>query len=342
MRPALFAAAVVTGLGVAVSAAAAQDTMVVTTYGGNLERLFKEIYKPFEAKHGVTIQWVSGGSADNAARALATKANPEYDVILTDAVSYITASRQNVFSPIDPSALSSYSDLHERAKLATKDALIMGFYYTGLFYRPAEFEQNKWTPPKVWADLLRPEFCKRIGLNSMTVTYGLDALIMLSGGKTDNIETGIKKIGSLKNCVAVLEPTAAQMEQKIQSGEYLVGAAGNIRIGPLIKQGAPIRMNVPEDGSILGGAVVAPIRNAPHPKHINAFIDWIFTPQAQEMLMQGGSYGPANLKVAIPDAMRALGVPTADEVRRMIVLDQVSVQAQRRKWTRDVDAALAQ
>lgn len=324
------------------SHAAAQDTMVVTTYGGNLERLWKEIYKPFEAKHGVAIQWVSGGSADNAARALATKANPEYDVILTDAVSYITASRQGVFRPIDPAALTHYADLHAKAKLATKDALIMGFYYTGLFYRPAEFEQNKWTPPKVWADLLRPEFCKRIGLNAMTVTYGLDALIMLAGGKPENVDEGVKRLGALKNCIAVLEPTAAQMEQKIQSGEYLVGAAGNIRIGPLIKQGAPVRMNVPEDGSIMGGAVVAPIRNAPHPKHVDAFIDWIFTPQAQELLVQQGSYGPANTKVAVTPQMREYGVPDAAQIERMIVLDQTYVQAQRRKWTRDVEAALFQ
>lgn len=336
----MLAALAICGLA-GIPAAAQTDTLVVTTYGGNLERLWKEIYKPFEEKHNVTIQWVSGGSADNAARALATKANPEYDVILTDAVSYIAPSRQGVFRPIDSAKLSNYADLHEKARLATNDALIMGFYFTGLFYRPAEFEQNKWTPPKVWADLLRPEFCKRLGLNAITVTYGLDALIMLSGGKIDNIETGIKKFGTLKNCIAVLEPTAAQMEQKIQSGEYLVGAAGNIRIGPLIKQGAPVRMNVPEDGSIMGGAVVAPIRNAPNPKHIDAFIDWIFTPQAQQLLASNGSYGPANTKVVVTPEMSKYGVPDAKQIARMIVLDQVTVQAQRRKWTRDVDAALA-
>jgi putative spermidine/putrescine transport system substrate-binding protein len=316
-------------------------TLIVATFGGELGASLKEVYQPFEKQYNVTIRWVPGGSsAENVARVAATKEKPEFDLVFGDNMTHYTGSAQGLWAVIDESIVTNYKDQSPKAKVPTNDVINFGFWLAGLFYQDKEFEKRGWKPPTRWDDMFRPEFCGRVGILNPNVSYGLHAVIMLGGGDPAKIGDGIAKLAAHKNCIPVLEPTTAQLDQKIQLGEYLIGAHGNIRVLPLMQKGAQVKFLIPDEGSLIDGSTVSAVKNAANPRLDQEFLNWILRPDVQVKLMQKAFYGPTNMTVPVPPEMAELGVPNAEVLQRMLSVPSKIIYEGRRAWIREIERAM--
>ena len=319
----------------------AQTTLVVATYGGTLGASLKEVFEPFEKQHNVTIRWVPGGSsAENVARVVATKEKPEFDVVFGDNMTHYTGSAQGLWATIDESIVTRYKDQSPKAKVPSKDVISFGFYLTGLFYQDKEFEKRGWKPPTRWADLFRPEFCGRVGILHPNVSYGLNAVIMLAGGDPAKVSDGIAKIAANKNCISVLEPTVSKLDEKVQLGDYLIGANGNIRIIPLMQKGAQVKFRIPDEGTLIVATSVSVVKNSAHQRLGQEFCNWILGPDVQFKLMEKTALAPTNMTVTVPREMAELGVPNADMLKRAIYIPEKIIYENRRAWIRAVERAM--
>lgn len=338
---ALFAAALC--LGAAAQAQPARSArIVVASFGGQLDDTYKRIFQAFEAQHGVSIQWVPGTAPGNVAKLAATRSAPEYDVILFENITQRLASAQGLLASIDESIVTHYRDLAPRARARSGDGAAIGLFVTGLYYRQDEFAKRGWAAPVSWNDLFRPEFCDHLGLERATQVYTLNAVLMLAGGTTQEIDRGIERFASLGRCARVLEPSAAKHEEKILLGEYLVGVNSSIRALPLTRRVAGLAFVLPQEGAVGSATMVAAVKGAPNPRGAQAFIDWFISPQAQETLTRELFYSPANTRVAIPAELLELGVPPQDAYDRLPAIDDDVVVRERRDWTRKLERALQQ
>jgi putative spermidine/putrescine transport system substrate-binding protein len=315
------------------------QTLNVASFGGAVDKAFQKAVDGFEQKFGVTIRWVPGNTAENAAKVVATKGRPEYDVAMLDDVAQEGVSRLGLLAKLDPAIITNYADLRPQAKFPSNDGLPIGFNFTGLFYNQAEFQKRNWAPPKSWNDVFRPEFCNNIGFLSPAVSYTLNFLVLLAGGDTNKVPESIARLSKLKGCIRTLEPSSAKLEEKIQLGEYLVGIHGSVRILPLGVAGYPVKFIIPDEGTALSSTTVAAVIGGKE-KLAQEFINWIISPKAQQVLMEEAFFIPSNSKVSIPPKFAELGMPGPEILAKAIKIDGNVIADRRREWSRQIEREL--
>lgn len=337
-----FVLGAVTAFGLALAAPAkAQTEMVVASIGGNLDEVMKKATAAFEQAHNVKIRWVPSLSAEKLAKIEAAKAAPEFDLAMLDDPNHVLGSARGLWEKIDRSVVTNWDDLYTQAQGRKQDGVGVGFFVAGFFYRTDEFQKRGWAPPRKWDDLFRPEFCGSIGLMHPNVSYTIHTLLMLSGGDPKKIDTGIERLGKLKNCIPVLEPSAPKFEEKIQLGEYLVGINGAIRTIPLAQKGVPVKFVLPEDGTVSGVTMLAPVKNAPRAKLAQELCNWVISPDVQKIIVENLYYGPVNKKVVVTKEQKEIGVLDAEATSKLIVVDEGDDLSHRRNWVRNTERVMA-
>lgn len=326
---------------VAVSPVFAQEQkrLTVASFGGPLGEAIKDLFKPFEQAKNITIRWVPGSGAENVARAAASKDSGEFDVVMTDELSYNLGTKQDLFLPVDQKIVTHYADLVPEGKLG--HGAMLGFYFTGIVYRTDEFTKNNWAPPTSWRDFFRPELCGKLGIAHPNNTMGLGVVFMLADANLAKINDGITELAKLKSCIPVLEPSPSKLEEKITLGEYAISAHGQHRMLPLIRKGMPIKFVVPKEGAMLSGGVAAVTKSSANAALANEFINWFIAPETQHRWMQSALYVPSNKTVTVPPDLVALGLPDVEGVRRLVFPDPGVVNQNRRDWIRTIERAMA-
>jgi putative spermidine/putrescine transport system substrate-binding protein len=319
-----------------------KTTLVVSVYGGDLGATVRKIYVPFEKKYNVAIKWEPGVSGEALAKIIATRANPVFDIAFGDDLSFYAGSQQGVWAPLDDKIVTHYKELAAPAQAPKHDGAAIGVFYTGIFYFPKVFQQKGWPVPTKWSELLNPAFCNVLGFPHPNVITGLDALLMLAGGKVQNMDQGIDKLAAYgRKCIAELEPSPGALEQKIQMGDYSVGAYNTIRVIPLEQRGVPIAFVLPQDGSVLSSSNIAIVKGSHHIELAQRFVDWILTPDAQNKLMHGAFYTPTNTRVEVTSDMQKLGVQPWSRMEKLVQPPEAAILAHRRAWTEALDEKMS-
>lgn len=315
------------------------NQLVIASFGGKIDNTFRMAAKPFEERRGISIRWIPGTAVDNAAKLVATRERPEYDMALLENFTQIAATRQGVLADVNATLVPNYADLLEQAKLGT--GVAAGLYLMGFFHFPEEFAKRGWKPPEVWSDLLKPETCGSLGFTHPVVSDGTRILIMFGGGQVANINEGIKNVAQLKNCIQNLEPSAAKFQEKIELREYLLGAQSTIRSIPLIQAGVPIKFTLPKDINVVSMTTLAVVKNAPRQQLAYELMNWLIGPEAQSILMREAFYSPSNGKVEVPEDLKKMGLPGRQDIEKAIVLDDNVVSENRRNWIRQFEREMA-
>jgi len=319
----------------------AGQTLTVASFGGKVDETYRKAMAGFEEKFGVKIRWVPGTSTQNAAKAVASKSKPEFDVVMLDDVNlYGVSAMGDVLAPLNLEVMTNYNDLRPQAQFPHKDGVPLGFNYTGIYYNEEEFAKRGWAAPTSWQDLYRPEFCNHLGLMHPTISYTTNLLILLANGDAAAVPEKIEELGKLKGCVPTLEPSSAKMEEKIQLGEYLVGVHGVVRVLPLKVAGYPVRFVVPKEGSALSSTTAA-VAKGGNEDLAQEFLNWLMSVEAQTILMEETYYIPANSKVRPSQALLDLGMPDPDTLDAALDPDRTAIMQNRREWSRRLERVLA-
>lgn len=344
IRPALRALLLAAAASLPASAGLAQSpyqgqSLTIASFGGAIDETFQKAMVGFEEEYGVTLSWVPGTSGQNAAKAVASKGNPEFDVVMIDDVGQFGVSAMgDVFADIDTAIVTNYEDIRPQAQLG--DGVSIGFNFTGLFYNTEEFEANGWAPPTSWDDLYRPEFCNQVGFLHPNVSYTINLMMLDAGGDPEKVPESIAKMATLKDCVATLEPSSAKLEEKIQLGEYVIGTHGVVRIIPLKAAGYPVEFVIPEEGTTLSSTTVSVARGG-NEDLAQEMVNWLLTPEAQTILMENAYYIPAHSEVRPTEELAALGMPQPDVLEDALDPDRLAIAEHRREWSEAFERAMA-
>nr|PZN73070.1 MAG: iron ABC transporter substrate-binding protein [Bacillota bacterium] len=256
-------------------------------YAGMMEDHVKGAVAEFEAQTGIKVEWVRMSSGETLTRIRAEKENPKASVWYGGpADAFVAAAEEGLLEPyISPNA----------AKIPDQFKDPNG-YWTGIYvgllgfgYNTKLMEEMGLTPPESWEDLLKPEFKGQIAVanpGSSGTSYTMLATIVQLMGE----EEGIEYMKKLHEQVAQYPKSGTAPGQMAGRGEVLIGISFAHDIVKYAKEGMPLAVTFPKEGTGYEIGAVALIKGAPDEEAAKIFIDWALTKEAQELGQKYGSY----------------------------------------------------
>ncbi len=260
-----------------------QQEVVVYT---STDQVFSEpVLKRFEERSGIKVHMVFDTEETKSTgllnRLLAEKAHPRCDVFWSnDPLRVEILKQKGVLAPYRSPQAAHIPDEFKDPE----------GYWTGFSGRIRVFLVNKklLSPeqyPKGLSDMLDPRFRGAFALANPlfgTTSFHVAALFVAWGdAKARAFLEGLKKNG-LK-----LASSNGEVARWVALGKVKFGLVDNDDAFSMIEEGAPVAMVIPDQegqGTLFIPNAVALIKGAPHPQAGRKLIDFLLSPEAEEML----------------------------------------------------------
>ena len=323
----------VAALGLALSSAAvAQDyagkTLVVGTWGGDIERLLREhAAGPLEEKTGAKVEFLLGGSGDRMAKLYAEKSNPTMDVTFQNIYEAPQALADGlVVAPDQSSAI--YADLWAGMNDGCYAMSLVGL---GIAYNKALVQE-----PVEWADMWKPEYKGLIAMAPYPSSEGdglLSVAARLVGSDERDPDAAFAKVAELGAPVLTftsLDEVFALMD----AGEVAMAPMISGYVLAALKEWDNIGFAFPTDpGPVLVRDMVCQVANSPNPELAQMFIEFALSPATQQAYAEELLFGPTNSKAVLSEQAATDTINTPEEVEALLQLDWSYLISQRSDWT---------
>jgi len=269
---------------IAAGMAMAQTTL--SAYTTLEEPLAKEIFEEFEKETGIRVAFVRLSGGEAVARMEAESANPQASIWVGGVgLDHITAKSRNLTQPyVSREAGNTPAQYRDPEN-----------FWIGLYVGPLVVSTNldraralNLTPPKSWADLLRPEYRGHVRMANPNTS-----------GTAYNVLTTIRYIynGNEDQAFDYLRRLDANIDQYTRSGaapgQHLAIGEIPIAIGyahdhvRLKANGANIEINAFQDGAGFELASMSLIRGGRQPVEARRLYDWVLSsPTAQRIFTE--------------------------------------------------------
>jgi iron(III) transport system substrate-binding protein len=238
----------------------------------------------FEAKYGITVNYVRMSSGESLARLRAEKDNPQFDIWWGGPIdSFVAAKQEGLLEAYDS---PNYKNLLDQVKYKDPDNFWAGIYVGSLGF----CTNTDWLAanpgveaPTSWADLLKPEFTGQILVahpsTSGTSYTALATVLQLMGP-----EAGWEYAGQYAGQMLQFTKSGAAPAKFVGQGEAAVGVVFSHDIVHEIEDNkAPLVLTFPEEGTgyEIGGMGI--IKGAQHMDAAKKWFDWALTAEAQAL-----------------------------------------------------------
>lgn len=334
------AAVVLTALDLSAAGALAQDAprqMTIACYAAGIQEYIEgNILPDFEKQHNVKVSYLPGVSLATISKLQAQKDNPQIDVACLDDGPREQAKAMGLLQATDPARMPNLAKVYDVAKMPDNIGVGWAVFGVGIVYNPEAYQKAGLTPPKSWNDLALPELKGHVIADTITSTYGLDLLIMLSranGGGLDNMEPGFAKMKEVAANVPTFD-TTADLSSFFQQGEAWVGVWTNGEAnGYRMKTGFPMEFVYPEEGAPALFATANVVKGAPNADLADAFLNYLVGKEAQQIVGEKIGFGPVNSEVVLAPEQAANVTYGADAAGKLVQLDWAVINEKRPEWT---------
>ncbi len=238
----------------------------------------------FEAKYGITVNYVRMSSGEGLARLRAEKDNPTFDIWWGGPIdSFVAAKQEGLLEAYNS---PNYKNLLDPVKYKDPDN-----YWVGIYVGTLGFCTNKdWLaahpgvqPPRSWDDLLKPEFTGQVLVahpSTSGTSYTALATVLQIKGESAGWEYLKKYAGQ----VLQFTKSGAAPAKFVGQGEAAVGIVFSHDIVHEIEDNKlPLELTFPAEGTgyEIGGMGI--IKGAKHLDAAKKWFDWALTAEAQAL-----------------------------------------------------------
>ncbi len=238
----------------------------------------------FEAKYGITVNYVRMSSGEALARLQAEKDNPQFDIWWGGPIdSFVAAKESGILEAYNS---PSYANLLDQKKYKDADN-----YWVGIYVGTLGFCTNTdWLAahpgverPKSWDDLLKPEFKGQLMVahpsTSGTSYTALATVIQIRGE-----QAGWEYIKQYAGQMLQFTKSGAAPAKFVGQGEAAVGIVfSHDIVNEIDNNKLPLILSFPEEGTgyEIGGMGI--IKGAKHLDAAKKWFDWALTAEAQAL-----------------------------------------------------------
>ncbi|MBS1168490.1 MAG: 2-aminoethylphosphonate transporter substrate-binding protein [Proteobacteria bacterium] len=303
-------------------------TLVVGTWGGDIERLLRQnAAEPLEKETGAKVEFVLGGSGDRMARIYAEKANPTMDVAFVNIYEAPQALKDGMVEAPDPNA-PYFKDVW--------DGMNNGCYAMSLVGLGIAYNKKLVSKPPEWADMWKPEFKGKIALSSYPGSEGdgvLGVAARLAGKDEHDPDAAFGKLKELTP-IAMTYTNLDEIFAMMDAGEVAMAPMISGYVLAALKTHPDIGFSFPkEPGPVLVRDMLCLVKNSPEPELAKKFAALALGVKNQTDYAEQLYFGPTNKNVKLSSAVSADVIDTPDEVKGLLQLDWPYVISQRASWT---------
>ena len=236
----------------------------------------------FEAKFGITVNYVRMSTGEALARLEAERDNPQFDIMWGGPIdTYIAGKNEGMFEQYESPNLKNLlnPDLY-----MDPDHYWAGIYVGSLgFATNADWlAANGMEAPTSWDDLLQPEFEGQLMVahpSTSGTSYTALATVLQIMGE----EAGWDYLQKYAGQVLQFTKSGSAPAKFVGAGEAAVGIVFSHDIVKQIEAGLPLVLSFPEEGTGYEVGGVAIVKGAKHLDAAQKWYDWALTPEAQAL-----------------------------------------------------------
>jgi iron(III) transport system substrate-binding protein len=249
----------------------------------------EEYIKAAEAATGLKINWTRFSTGVVGAKLLAEKQNPQADVIYGWAVTYLMDfTQRGFFTPYVPVD-------GEKIPAQFKDPddywYAIDLYLAAFCVNTEKLREYNLPMPTSWEDLTNPVYTGHIimpnpassGTGFLQVAGILESMDPDYKNKTVAENDGWKFLEKLDATMGQYIKSGSRPAKYAAAGEYVIGASFAFVIANLKKEGKPVEMVLPAEGSAYELEANALMNGAKHPNNGRKFLDWAISDDAMKL-----------------------------------------------------------
>ena len=258
---------------------AAQVGGNLVIYSPNSEGLMNATIPLFEEKYGVNVEIIQAGTGELVKRIQSEKNDPYGDVLFGGSWS-LAYDNQDLWEPYvsahDDNVIDAYKNTcgFITGNVLDGSVLIVNTDLIG------DIEING------YKDLLNPELKGKIATadpaNSSSAFAQLTNMLLAMGGYED--ETAWKYVEDLfTNVDGKICESSSSVYKGVADGEYVVGLSYEDPCAQLVRDGAPVKIVYPEEGTVYLPASATIIKGAKNIDNAKLFLDFILSDEVQNI-----------------------------------------------------------
>jgi putative spermidine/putrescine transport system substrate-binding protein len=316
---------------VPVAGADAQSTtLVVTGYGGRWSEVMKRVLvEPFEKKHGVKVEIVTGITTEWVAKLLAAGPdNPPYDVVFGNEPAFPIPRERGFFEKRNETLAPNIKNLYPKA-LIGDTSLAMFWGRIGLAYR-TDIGLKK---PTSWKDFWDEAYAGKRATYVIANTLGINFLFITSklyGKDYFDIDAGV---AAIKRAQPKLVDFTGTVQKQLEQKEVVLAVLHDADTYDLQKRGIPVDWVAPNEGQPILDQIVQVTRGSKHKELAWKLIDAYISPEVQLAFATELFWSPTNRTVKVPADVAKKIVSGPAEVDKLVLFDWAQVAKQRPQWT---------
>lgn len=307
------------------SASGGGEEKKLVLYSPATENQINAVVPLFEEKTGIEVEVITGGTGELLARVDAEGENPYADVIFGGGESsYAEYSHvfQDYVSPEDANLIESARNT-------------LG-YCTNYYFDSAILLVNTDLIGDVevdgYMDLLNPELKGKISMPdptaSSSVMMHIETILTDFGGLTLENEEGWDVVRELvANLDGKLASGSSAAWKAVADGEMVVALSYEEAGITLARDGAPVEVVYPEEGTVFTPSTAGIVKNCAHLENAKLFIDFLLSQEVQNIFCNELDIRPVRDDVTYPEYFR----PATDV--KTVVLDQAYVNEHKEEIT---------
>lgn len=308
------------------------ETLTVSMWGYNMDKLEANVIQPFEEKHGVDIIVETGNNSDRFTKMMARKGNPQVDVALFAGAWAYKAMDEGIIKPYDASKLSNLDALFEACQDPLGGQYAIGYtvMHLGIFYR-----SDKVGAIDSWKDLANDDIAGFLSIPHISTTFGPTVVHMLGkayGSGLDDTEAGWAAIEALKPNLLTAYSRSSELNTLILQEEVYAAPYTSFAWGSIKDSGLPVGRAMPEEGLVGSFSMVSLGAGVKNEELAHMYIDHLLSLEVQTAEAMDLIDSPARIDVVVPPEI-ADNLTYGDElISQLVFFDQKDLADTQEEW----------
>jgi len=299
--------------GLAGEAIGAKTTLTVYT-AVEADDLKKYAARFNEDNPDIEVKWVRDSTGVITAKLLAEKANPQADVIWgLAATSLLVLKPEGLLLPYAPKGLDKL-DTQFRDKDNPPAWVGMDAWVAAICFNTVEAQKKNLPKPASWKDLTKPVYKGQIVMPN-PASSGTGFLDVTSWLQLFGEAEGWKYMDALHQNIGVYTHSGSKPCTMAGAGEYPIGISFEFRAARQKKQGAPLDIIFPAEGSGWDMEATAIVKGTKNLEAAKTLVDWSVSDRAMKLYNEGYAV------VAIPGMSKPIEFLPDNMLQHMIKND---------------------
>ena len=256
----------------------------------------KALVEPFEKKHGVKVEVVTGITTEWVAKLMAAGPdNPPYDVVFGNEPAFPIPRERGFFDKRNETLAPNIKNLYPKA-LIGDTSLAMFWGRIGLAYRTDSGIKK----PTSWKDFWDDAYAGKRATYVIGNTLGINFLFIISkifGKDYFDIDAGV---AAIKRAQPKLVDFSGTIEKQLEQKEVVIAVLHDAGSHDLQKRGMPVDWVAPSEGQPILDQVVQVTRGSKNKELAWKLIDAYLSPEVQLAFATELFWSPTNKTVKVP------------------------------------------